>query len=277
MLALALAAWGWLRPRAQSYMSRFALLLRNDEVVAGTVNGGHVAISPDGRRLVYVGRGDGTSRLFMKEAGQVNPVALQGADGGSSPFFPPDGRQIGFITTGAIVRLLPLDANAPLTLTDKANTTAGDWGIDGVVYFETEFGIARIRATGGAMDTVYAMPKDAHLIGAEWPVVLPGAHAILFRLRGEGQGVADYQIVAQPLPKGAPHVLLRGIYARYSPTGHLVVVTSGGALGRRHARLPNVGPSVLARDGLGHSRRTLSERSRRRQRTGGDAARRRRW
>jgi Tol biopolymer transport system component len=230
VLAIALAAWGWLRPRAQSYMNRYALFLRADDAVAGTTNGGHVAISPDGRRLVYVGRAEGTSRLFMKESGQINPVALQGTDGGSSPFFSPDGRQIGFIVNGTTVRILPLDAGAPLTLTDKANTTAGDWGSDGFVYFETEFGIARIRATGGPMDTVYAMPAAAHMIGAEWPVVLPGAHAILYRTRSEGQSVADYQIRVQPLPKGEPKVLLRGVYARYSPTGHLVVVTSDGKL-----------------------------------------------
>jgi len=230
LLAIALGAWGWLRPRAQPFMSRFAVFLRSEEAISGGALGGHVAISPDGRRLVYVGRGEGTSRLMMKEAGQVNPLAIQGTDGGSSPFFSPDGRQIGFIVNGTTVRILPLDAGSPLTLTDKANTTAGDWGSDGYVYFETEFGIARIRATGGSMDTVFAMPKSAHMIGAEWPVVLPGAHAILFRTRREGQGVADYEIMVQPLPTGEPKVLVRGVYARYSPTGHLVVVTSDGKL-----------------------------------------------
>ena len=253
LLAIALGAWGWLRPRAQSFMNRYALFLNNEESVSGTANGGHVAISPDGRRLVYVGRGEGSSRLYMKEAGQVNPIALQGTDGGSSPFFSPDGRQIGFIVNGTIVRILPLDAGAPLTLTDKANTTAGDWGSDGYVYFETDFGIARIRATGGPMDTVFAMPASAHMIGAEWPVVLPGAHAILYRTRREGQGVADYEIQAQPLPKGAPKLLLRGVYARYSPTGHLVVVTSDGKLllvPFDLGKLALTGPPVALYEGL---------------------------
>ena len=253
LLAIALAAWGWLRPRAQSFMSRFALFLRSEEAISASALGGHVAISPDGRRLVYVGRGEGTSRLLMKEAGQVNPVALQGTEGGSSPFFSPDGRQIGFIVNGTTVRILPLDAGSPLTLTDKANTTAGDWGSDGYVYFETEFGIARIRATGGAMDTVFAMPASAHMIGAEWPVVLPGAHAILYRTRREGQGVADYEIMVQPLPRGEPKVLLRGVYARYSPTGHLVVVTSDGKLllvPFDVRKLVTTGPPVALYEGL---------------------------
>ena len=253
LLAIALGAWGWLRPRAQPFMNRFALFLRNEDAIAAGANGGHVAISPDGRRIVYVGRGEGSSRLLMKEAGQINPVAIQGTDGGSSPFFSPDNRQLGFIVNGTTVRILPLDAGAPLTLTDKANTTSGDWGSDGYVYFETDFGLARIRATGGVMDTVYAMPKGAHLIGAEWPVVLPGAHAILFRLRSEGQGVADYQIMVQPLPRGEPHLLLRGIYARYSPTGHLVVVSSDGKLllvPFDLGKLALTGPPVALYEGL---------------------------
>ena len=33
-----------------------------------------------------------------------------------------------------------------------------------------------------------------------------------------------------PLPHGEPHVLMRGVYARYSPTGHLLVITADGKL-----------------------------------------------
>jgi eukaryotic-like serine/threonine-protein kinase len=230
ILAIALGTWGWLRPRAQTYMNRFVLYLRPEETVSGGANGGHIAISPDGKRIVYVGRGETSTHLLMKEAGQINPVVLTGTDGASNPFFSPDGRQLGFIVNGTTVRILPLDAGSPLTLTDKANTTAGDWGSDGYVYFETDYGIGRIRATGGSTDTVYAMQKGAHMVGTEWPVVLPGGKALLFRIRREGQAVADYEIAVQKLPKGEPHTLIRGVYARYSPTGHLLVVTSDGKL-----------------------------------------------
>jgi hypothetical protein len=67
-------------------------------------------------------------------------------------------------------------------------------------------------------------------VGAEWPVVLPGGRGILFRTRLSNQAVADFQILAMPLPHGEPHVLMRGVYARYSPTGHLLVVTADGKL-----------------------------------------------
>ncbi len=230
LLLAALAAWGWLRPRAHPFMNRYALFLRESEAVAAATAGGHVAISPDGRRIVYMGRGEGTTRLWVKEAGQIDANPLAGTDAATSPFFSPDGRQLGFVKDGKTVRILPLDGGSPLTLTDSANATAADWGSDGYVYFEADSGINRIRATGGRSEIVYKFPAGSHALGAEWPVVLPGARGLLFRLRREGEGASDFEIMVMPLPKGEARTLLRGIYARYSPTGDLVVVTSDGKL-----------------------------------------------
>ena len=91
-------------------------------------------------------------------------------------------------------------------------------------------GISRIRATGGHIEPVYKFSASDHLLGTEWPVVLPGARGVLFRRRREGQAVTDFDIMVQPLPRGEAKSLTRGIYARYSPSGHLVVVTSDGKL-----------------------------------------------
>jgi serine/threonine-protein kinase len=231
MLLLAgFAAWGWLRPRPHSFMNRYALFLRDSEAVATSALGGHIAISPDGRRVVYVGRGEGTTRLWLKDAEQVSPTVLAGTGGALSPFFSPDGRELGFVKDGKTVRILPLEGGSPLTLTDSANATAADWGSDGYVYFEVDSGISRIRATGGRSEPVYRFPATERVLGAEWPVVLPGAKGVLFRVRHEGQGPGDFEIMVQPLPKGRARVLLRGLYARYASTGHLVVVTADGKL-----------------------------------------------
>ena len=58
----------------------------------------------------------------------------------------------------------------------------------------------------------------------------PAPRGILFRTRRANQAMGDFQIVAMTLPHGEPHVLMRGVYARYSPTGHLLVVTADGKL-----------------------------------------------
>jgi serine/threonine-protein kinase len=225
-----LAAWGWFRPTAQPFMNRYVMFLRQNEAVAANALGGHVAISPDGKRIVYMGRGEGTTRLWIKDAGQVSPTQLAGTDGASSPFFSPDGRQLGFVKDGKSIRILPLEGGSPLTLTDSANATAADWGDDGYIYFEVDSGISRIRSTGGKSEEVFRFHATDHMLGAEWPVVLPGSKGMLFRLRREGTPAGEFEIMVQPLPKGEPRPLMRGIYARYAVSGHIIVVTSDGKL-----------------------------------------------
>ena len=205
------------------------------------------------RDSVYSGRGEGTTRLWMKSADQVSPTVIQGTEGGSSPFFSPDGRQLGFVKDGKIVRVLPLEGGSPLTLTDSANATAADWGSDGFVYFEVDSGISRIRATGGPSERVYVFPPADHVVGSEWPIVLPGAKGMLFRRRREGQGAADFEIMAMPLPHGQAHVLIRGVYARYASTGHLIVVTADGkllAVPFDPKKLELTGPPIALYEGL---------------------------
>ena len=208
-------------------MNRYPILLRDNEALAVAALGGHIAVSPDGRRIVYVGRGEGNTRLWIKEPDQVAPTPIPGTEGAVSPVFSPDGRQLAFPIGGRTVRTLSLGAG-PVNATDSANTTAVDWGDDGYVYFEADSGINRIRATGGATEPVYKFGE--HVIGTEWPVALPGGKGVVFRVRHDGQTPADFEIMVQPLPKGEARVLLRGVYARYSPTGHLIVVTSDGKL-----------------------------------------------
>jgi serine/threonine-protein kinase len=116
-----------------------------------------------------------------------------------------------------------------LTLSDSVNSTGADWGEDGYVYVEDESGIVRVKASGGTKENVYDMVKQKE-VGAEWPVLLPGARGIVFRTRRANQAASDFQIVAMKLPGGEPKVITRGVYARYSPTGHLLVATAQGKL-----------------------------------------------
>jgi serine/threonine-protein kinase len=253
LVLAALAAWGWFRPTPHPFMNRYAMFLRTNEGVATGALGGHVAISPDGKRIVYMGRGAGTTVLWIKDAGQVAPTLLSGTDGATSPFFSPDGRQLGFVKDGKSIRILPLEGGSPLTLTDSANATAADWGDDGYVYFEVDSGVSRIRATGGRSEPVFVFRAADHALGAEWPNVLPGSKGVLFRLRREGNNAGDFDIMVQPIPKGQARALMRGVFARYAASGHLVVVTSDGKLLVVPFDLGNMeisGPPVALYEGL---------------------------
>ena len=230
-VAIVAALWGWLRPAPAPMVNRYSLYLPPAEALqpAGG-SGNRVAISPDGKRMVYVGPAQGGSRLWLREHDQLNSSPISGTEGAASPFFSPDSRQIGFLKGGKTVRTVSLDGGPTLTLTDSANSTGGDWGSDGYVYFEVDSGIARIRSAGGAIEPIFKFSKERKEVGAEWPVVLPKARGLVFRTRRAGQATGDFEIVAMKLPHGEPRVLMRGVYARYSPSGHLLVVTADGKL-----------------------------------------------
>ena len=71
--------------------------------------------------------------------------------------------------------------------------------------------MARIRATGGETEPVYKINTKDKEIATEWVHVLPGATGVLFRLRHVGQGPADFEIMAMPLPHGPARSLVRGV------------------------------------------------------------------
>jgi serine/threonine-protein kinase len=229
-VAAGLAGWGWLRSGPAPAVNRFSLYLTPDEALLGvTGSGTRLAISPDGLRLVYVGPGPNNGRLWVRDHDKLGSTPISGTDGAGSPFFSPDGRSVGFILSGTRLRTVPLDGGPTQSLSDSVNATAADWGSDGYIYVECDSGIGRVRATGGPLELVYRVAPH-NQAGAEWPVVLPGAKGMVFRTRLANQATSDFNIVGMTLPNGQPHVLTRGILARYSPTGHLLVLTADGKL-----------------------------------------------
>jgi serine/threonine-protein kinase len=255
-VATAAALWGWLRPGPAQSVSQFSLSLRPNQALQQPLGtgGARIALSPDGRALAYSGPGDGGTRLWLRRFDQLDAAPIAGTEGAASPFFSPDGQRIGFVKDGSQVRIASLAGAPTVTLTDKANTTSGDWGADGYIYFEVDSGVARMRAAGGSIEPVFVISPQKKEVATEWVNVLPRASGILFRLRHAGQGPADFEIMAMPLPHGEAKSLVRGIYARYAPTGHLLVVTADGkliAIPFDPRKLELTGPPVALIEGIG--------------------------
>jgi hypothetical protein len=231
-VAIVAALWGWLRPAPAPLLSQFSLALKSSQALQppNPTGGARIALSQDGRALAYIGPAEGGTRLWLRRIDQLDATPIAGTEGASHPFFSPDGSRVGFIKNGTEVRIASLAGAPTVTLFDKANTSSGDWGDDGYVYFEVDSGVARMRASGGEIEPVYKVQPKVKEVATEWVHVLPGAKGILFRLRHVGQGPADFEIMAMPLPHGQAKSLVRGVYATYSTTGQLLVVTSDGKL-----------------------------------------------
>jgi serine/threonine-protein kinase len=98
-VATAAAAWGWLRPAPSPPLTQFSLGLRANQTLQPPLGtgGARIALSPDGRSLVYSGPADGGDRLWLRRLDQLDATPIAGTEGGASPFFSPDGQRIGFL------------------------------------------------------------------------------------------------------------------------------------------------------------------------------------
>jgi serine/threonine-protein kinase len=88
LVAAGAAVWGWMRPApsAQEFTARFVVALAPEERLA-VASGGTLALSPDGRQIVYVGLGPGGPRLYVRAMDQLDARPIAGTDGAASPFF----------------------------------------------------------------------------------------------------------------------------------------------------------------------------------------------
>ncbi|HET9726010.1 MAG TPA: protein kinase, partial [Gemmatimonadales bacterium] len=255
-VATVAALWGWLRPKPAAPLAQFSIALKANQLLQAPDQGGggRIALSPDGHALVYRGPADGGTQLWIRRLDQLDATPIAGTLGATNPFFSPDGQRVGFIKEGNVVRIASLSGAPTVTLYDKANTTSGDWGPDGYVYFEVDSGVARMRASGGPVEPVYKIAPERKEIATEWVNVLPGAKGLLFRVRHAGQGPADFEIMAASIPQGTAHTLTRGVFARYVPTGHVLVVTSDGkliAIPFDLKKLEASGPPIALLEGIG--------------------------
>ena len=62
-------------------------------------------ISPDGRRIVYIGVQEDDRHLYLRELDELGSRLLAGTEGAHSPFFSPDGLWVGFFAGGKIKKV----------------------------------------------------------------------------------------------------------------------------------------------------------------------------
>jgi serine/threonine-protein kinase len=92
-----------------------------------------MAISPDGRRLVFPVRGpDGKQLLAIRPLDQAQPTLLPGTENGPDAFFSPEGQWIGFFI-GRQLEKTSVHRGAPVTLCTAPGVSprGASWGEDG--------------------------------------------------------------------------------------------------------------------------------------------------
>ena len=222
-----LAVWNATRGGAATPQqpARFAVTLPSDDIVNLGPSGG-LALSPDGRTLVYVARRDDRPQLFRREIASTEIASIRGTEGANWPFFSPDGAWIGFMDFGGALKKVPLTGGGVVTLAEVSGVHGGaSWGEGGTILLTHPEGIVRVPDAGGEPELLVAA-TDTPSIGGSFtrPQFLPGGEHLLFT-HATSSNWSDAEIVTESLATGERRVLVRGgTDARYLPTGHLVYV-----------------------------------------------------
>jgi tRNA A-37 threonylcarbamoyl transferase component Bud32 len=93
-----------------------------------------MALSPDGRTLVFSAIRGEQRQLFRRDLAQLEAVPMAGTEGADSPFFSPDGNWVGFRAGGAL-RKVAVNGGPATMICETAAIYGASWGPnDTIVY-----------------------------------------------------------------------------------------------------------------------------------------------
>ncbi len=215
-----------------------------------------MALSPDGRTIVFSGVRGAVSQLFRRRLDEREATPMSGTEGGRGPFFSPDGQWIGFWADNKLKKVPA--AGGPAVVISDAPAIFGlfgaNWGSDGSIVFSARgAGIARVTASGGIPDQLskadISKGEGRHIL----PHVLPGGKTVIYTVMSSPYDWMKTSIVAQSVATGERRTLLEGgADARFVSSGHLLYMKSGTLMSVPFdaERLELKGPPVAAVDNV---------------------------
>jgi Tol biopolymer transport system component/tRNA A-37 threonylcarbamoyl transferase component Bud32 len=192
-----------------------------------------LAISPDGKSIVYPGLNTAGQRLlFLRELKQLDARALPGTDNGLQPFFSPDGEWLGFVAANQLKKVNLATGTVLTVATLRGQVQNPAWGSKDRIVGTIGQQLIIIPANGGEPRQFTALDTAGGETAQRGVRVLPDGETVLF-LSSLGSlaetrigittlstGSTDYL----DIPDATPIGLVDGSLAYVTRTGVLMAV-----------------------------------------------------
>ena len=182
-----------------------------------------IAVSPDGRRIAFVGPAPGGStQIYLRDLSSLDVRPVADTVGALHPFFSPDGRWLGFLTIDK-VKKVPLGGGPSIPLCDARTPQWAEWTPTGTIFVgDVEGGLlSRVSEAGGRM--VPILPRGEFVSH----VFRDGRFALVSgRAPSVSQDYAPVEVVSlDTLARKA--LPISGYQAQVLSSGYLVFVCKG--------------------------------------------------
>ncbi len=144
-----------------------------------------LAVSPDGRSLVFVALSEGKSQLWIRKFNSAVARPLPGTEDAAFPFWSPDSRFVAFFADGNLKKI-DASGGSPQTLcATSTEPRGGTWGEEGVILFSPGVGggLSQISSSGGKIAPATKLNESRNDSSHRWPYFLPGGKKFLYFAR----------------------------------------------------------------------------------------------
>jgi serine/threonine protein kinase len=183
-----------------------------------------LAISPDGRKIVFSAEVEGRSQLLLRSLDSGSTRPLVGTWLATRPFWSPDSRSIGFFADGKLKRL-EIDGGSPQVLASAGLGMGGAWMPDSSILFVPNAAgtpILRLPASGG--EPVPVTRLTSQQLSHRSPQLLPDGRHFTYYVAGPPEVAGIY--LGQLGDFEARRLVDAGA-AVYAASGHLLFIRQG--------------------------------------------------
>ena len=184
-----------------------------------------LAISPDGRSVVFRAVDEGSHQLYLRSLDDVSTQPIPGTENSLALdfFFSPDSNSLVF-SEGIQLKKVSLTGGPPTTICEVVTFRGGSWGAEDIIVFaaasEAGRGLFRVSSNGGEPEVLAIPDPETGEIAYRNPEILPGTQTVLFDISYRG---SSDKVAVLSLETGEQKILLEGANApHYAATGHLI-------------------------------------------------------